>query len=184
MKKQQNVKAWEKADDLVEAGDDAFKQLKRDPDFLEKFDNVINNQKANDHVFKGEVEITGTNSAGDPIYKVSGIHSNDAFIDGTVRVKPGTQIEDLGDGFYKAKVEKQIEGFVNDQGTNWKVKTKKSTFFPDSWSKEKIQAEIAHAFKNKTSVSGNKYEGLTTGGKKITMYLDDAGEIKSAFPEI
>ncbi|WP_075341466.1 EndoU domain-containing protein [Tenacibaculum agarivorans] len=175
------TKASTKLDNL---GDDAFKQLKNDPDFIKAFDDVIDNKKLNDHTFKGDVTITGKNAAGDNIYKVTGIHSNKAFLDGTVRIKPGTQIQDLGDGFYKAKVEKQIKGFINDQGTNWKVKNNKSTFFPDSWSTEKIQAEIAHAFKNKTLELGNKFSGFTTTGHKITMFLDELGNIKTAFPNL
>jgi hypothetical protein len=35
---------------------------------------------------------------------------------------------------------------INDFG--WKKKKEMSTFFPDSWSKEKIKDEIANAYTN------------------------------------
>ncbi|MEY8780033.1 EndoU domain-containing protein [Allomuricauda sp. XS_ASV26] len=175
------VDAWKKLDDL---GDNAFNQLRKDPDFLKKFDDVVKNDGLNKHLLEGDVEIIGTNAAGENIYNVTGVHSNKAFADGTTRIKPGTQVEDLGDGFYKAKVEKQINGFVNDQGTSWKVKTNKSTFFPDNWSAEKIQAEIVNAFKNKTSIGGTKYQGTTTTCHTVVMFLDEAGKIKTAFPSL
>ncbi len=174
------VDAWKKLDDLR---DNAFDQLRKDPDFLKQFDEVSSNGKLNKHTFEGDIKVK-TNPDGTLKYEIGGVHSNKVFSDGKIRIKSGTEIEDLGDGFYKAKVEKQIDGLVNDQGTNWKVKKNKSTFFPDSWNTEKIQAEIAHAFKNKTLERGNKYSGFTTGGKKITMYLDDVGKIKTAFPDL
>ncbi|MDF0716483.1 EndoU domain-containing protein [Muricauda sp. 334s03] len=173
------VEAWKKLDDL---GDNAFDQLRKTPDFLEKFDGVVKNDGLNKHLLEGDVKIIGTNAAGKNIYKVTGIHSNKAFADGTTRIKPGTQLDDLGDEFYRAKVEKQIDGFVNAEGTNWKVKADKSTFFPDNWSAEKIQAEIANAFKNKTPLGGNKYQGTTTTDHTVVMFLDEAGKITTAFP--
>lgn len=88
---------WKKLEDLAESGDDAFKALKQDPDFLKKFDDVVKNDGLNKHVFEGDVKIVGKNEAGDPIYKITGIHSKEAFADGTARIKPGTQIEELGD---------------------------------------------------------------------------------------
>ncbi|SEE16780.1 EndoU nuclease [Tenacibaculum sp. MAR_2010_89] len=175
------VKSSKKLDDL---GDKAFEQLRKDPDFIKSFNKVETNTKLNDHTFKGDITITGKNAAGQNIYTVTGIHSNKAFSNGTARIKPGTQIENLGDGFYKAKVEKQINGFTNAQGTNWKVKKTKSTFFPNNWSTEKIQAEIAYSFKNKKLINGNKYNGFTTTGHKITIFLDDLGNIKTAFPNL
>ena len=83
---------------------------------------------------------------------------------------------------YERDARTRGEPYSNNGG--WKTKTDKSTFFPDSWSTEKIQAEIAHAFKNKIPDGGNKFFGFTTGDKKITMYLDEAGNIKTAFPNL
>ena len=112
------------------------------------------------------------------------IYQKVEFVSSTSRIKPGTEIDDLGDGFYSAKVEKQIDGLVNDQGTNWKVKGDKSTFFPDSWSTDKIQAEIANAFQNKTLVGTNKYQGFSTTNHKVVMYMEEGTQvIKSAYVE-
>jgi hypothetical protein len=55
---------------------------------------------------------------------------------------------------------------------------------PDSWSNQKIQAEIAHGLHNKTPLGGNKYQGTLSDGTSLTIYLDDAGNVTSAFPEL
>ena len=92
------------------------------------------------------------------------------------------KIKDLGDGFYQAKVEKRIPGFVNKDGTDWKVKKQASTFFPDSWSRERVQAEIAHAYNNRKFNEGTEYEGFTSTGRKVIMQIDSQGNINTAFP--
>ena len=153
-----------------------------DPVYLKAFNKISSAEKINQHTFVGEIKVTGVNDAGENVYRITGIHSNQAFADGTARIKPGTEIKDLGDGFYQAKVEKRIPGFVNKDGTDWKVKKQASTFFPDSWSRERVQAEIAHAYNNRRLRKGNKYEGLTSSGHKINLYLDESGSINTAFP--
>jgi hypothetical protein len=89
------VNAWRKIDDLE---DNAFDQLRKDPDFLKKFDDVVKNDKLNSHSFKGDVTST-VGADGVTRHKVTGIHSNKAFADGTARINPGTEVTDLGDGF-------------------------------------------------------------------------------------
>jgi hypothetical protein len=134
----------------------------------------------------GEVKITGTNAAGDPIYKITGVHSNKAFADGTTRIKPGTDIENLGNGYYRAKVEKQIDGFVNAEGTSWKVKSDKSTFFPDNWSTEKIQKEVTVGLSNKVkqvdlSDGRTFFKGTMSDGTSLAIY-ERNGIIETVFP--
>ena len=152
-----------------------------DPVYLKAFNKISSAEKINQHTFVGEI-VSKVGQDGVTSYSITGIHSNQAFADGTARIKPGTEIKDLGDGFYQAKVEKRIPGFVNKDGTDWRVKREKSTFFPDSWSRERVQAEIAHAYNNRRLLRGNKYEGLTSSGHKINLYLDESGSINTAFP--
>lgn len=44
--------------------------------------------------------------------------------------------------------------------------------------------EIANGLNNKISLGGNKYQGTMSDGTTLTIYLDDAGNVKSAFPEL
>ena len=176
----QNVglaKAYEKLDDL---GDDV---LRKDPDFLKKFDEVLKNDGLNKHVFEGDVKITGTNSAGDPIYKVTGVHSDKAFSSGKVRIKEGTKSTPDANGYYTAKVEVEIEGFSNHLGEPWKVKSDPSTFFPDNWSVDKIRKEISVGLSDAIPDVGNRYIGTMSDGTKLAIHIEE-GIIKSAYPII
>jgi Bacterial EndoU nuclease len=86
-------------------------------------------------------------------------------------------------GVYEAVVEASF-----DKGKTWIQKTaKKHTFFPDSWSKEKVVKEIASAFKEgriKDVPEGFDFAGRSESGVLITGYLDDSGKIVSAFPQL
>jgi hypothetical protein len=107
---------------------------------------------------------------------------------GDVRIQPDSKV-DLGNGYYEAKV--QVYGDKGAPGgtyvDDW-LKGKKSTFFPDSWSTEKIYAEIANGIKNKVpdptfSVSGSSTAFKTTmsDGTKLQMVYD-GDKLISAFP--
>jgi len=188
------VDAWKKIDNFVASGDNAFAQLKKSPDFLKIFDEVVNNEGLYKHIFKG-----------DPKYEngllrdVGGVHSNKylkpssqttGFIKGDVRIQPGTE-KQLGNGYYEAKV--QVYG---DKGVRPEVYTddwlkgKNSTFFPDSWSIEKIQAEIARGINNKVIdtdfkvTDGNTaFKAIMSDGVKLQIvYSGD--KIISAFPNL
>lgn len=145
---------------------------------------IVNNTHLNNHIFKGNVKPLknpdGTprlNAEGNQVYTTSGVHSKVAIDSGTARIKTGTKIpENAGiDDFYKAKVE------IKTPDGNWKTKKNKSTFFPDSWSKEKIQGEIAYAMINKKSIGTNKYEGTMSNGVKIEFYIKN-GTVETAYP--
>lgn len=182
---------WKKLDEL---GDDVPDGWKKDPDYLKKLNDVVKNGPLNKHVFEGEVKPvidpeTGLQKVapdGTKLWNVSGAHSKEALDPNKLRIKG--EITPVGDkGYYKAKVEANVEAFTGESYSangGWKVKSKESTFFPDSWSKDKIQAEMAHALNNKTSLGGNKYRGTMSDGTSLTIYLDEAGNVSSAFPEL
>ncbi|MBL6449092.1 EndoU domain-containing protein [Fulvivirga sp. 29W222] len=182
--------SWKKLDDL---GDDVPDGWKRDPDYLKKLDDVVKNGPLNKHIFEGDVKpVIDPNTGlqklapdGTKMWSVSGAHSKDALDPNKLRIKG--EITPVGNRYYKAKVEAKVEAFTGESyspNDGWKVKSKESTFFPDSWSKEKVQAEMAYAFNNKTSLGGNKYQGTMSDGTNLTIYLDEAGNVSSAFPEI
>lgn len=183
------VDAWKKLDDL---GDIALNQLRKDSDFLKKFDEVVNDVDLNKHLFEGEPEVVDG-----LLRKVSGVHSNKNLIPtsqtsgisrGDVRIQPGSKV-DLGNGYYEAKV--QIYGDKGAPGgtyvDGW-VKGKKSTFFPDGWSVEKTQAEIARGVKLKVpdpdfaiSNGNTAFKAVMTDGTKLQL-LYDGEKLVSAFP--
>ena len=92
---------------------------------------------------------------GTKLWNVSGAHSGSALDPSKLRIKGNKTPPNPGpDDFYSAKVEANVEAFTGEPyapNGGWKVKAKPSTFFPDSWSTLKIQAEIANAVKNMAS---------------------------------
>jgi len=58
----------------------------------------------------------------------------------------------------------------------------KSTFFPDEWDSQDVVDAINEAYEAKTFINGNTFEGLTSDGVVIRMYLDNNEQIISAFP--
>ncbi|WP_444888489.1 DUF637 domain-containing protein [Microbulbifer sp. JMSA008] len=175
------LKSWKV---LNELGDEVPALLRADAGFVKQFDDFVNYQSyANDHIFSGHIKVKGINEAGENIYQVTGIHSALAFSD-TVRISPGAVITDLGNGYYMAKVQVKIEGLTTNDG--WKVKPNPSTFFPDSWSKERIQAEITLANYYKVHVSDRSdgtsfYKGMMSDGTMLAIYIK-GGIIQSAYP--
>ena len=154
--------------------------LSKDVVFLKKFSEILDNLDLDVHIFKGEIKITG-GVPGAYSFKVSGVHHKDALDGVTARIKAGTQTAPNAKGYYKGKVEMYHPDNVNNGG--WKTKGDESTFFPDSWSKQTVQEEIAIAFKNKQRIAGNKYQGTMSDGTTLHMFLDGE-KITSAFPVI
>ena len=104
--------------------------------------------------------------------KTGGFHY-EGLSDATSKVVQITKAPDAN-GVYQAMVE--IGG---------KVKKTPSTFFPKSWSPEKIVESIEDVYFNPKSVDTmkNAYEGVVDG-VKIQIFLDNNGKIVSAFPKI
>jgi hypothetical protein len=80
-------------------------------------------------------------------------------------------------GVYRARVE-----VFNSATGQWVTKGLPSTFFPNAWSRTKVLGEIRGAFGNQTLTRGNRFEGLSPSGVRIGGYLDNAGNINTAFP--
>ena len=104
--------------------------------------------------------------------KTGGFHY-EGLSDATSKVVQITKAPDAN-GVYQAMVE--IGG---------KAKKTPSTFFPKSWSPEKIVESIEDVYFNPKSVDTmkNAYEGVVDG-VKIQIFLDNNGKIVSAFPKI
>lgn len=62
-------------------------------------------------------------------------------------------------------------------------KTAETSIFSPSWSDEKTLLEISIAFENKIFKSGNTFEGISSNGITIRMFINQTtNEIISAFP--
>ena len=81
-------------------------------------------------------------------------------------------------GVYKAEVE-----IYDSKRGRWIRKGDPSTFFPDSWSRARVLIEIRGAFQNQILTGGNYWEGISPSGVIIRGYLDNAGNINTAYPK-
>lgn len=77
-------------------------------------------------------------------------------------------------GVYEAKVE--VEGVEKTSNSG------KSSFFPDEWSAQQVVDAINEAYDDRNFITGNTYEGFTSEGVLVSMYLDQNDQIISAFP--
>jgi hypothetical protein len=82
-------------------------------------------------------------------------------------------------GVYAAKVE-----IFNPSENRWVPKSRRSTFFPDNWSRQKVLDEIRVAYSSaKLSSDGSRYwEGTCSAGFRIGGYLNEDGTIRTAYP--
>src|SRR5699024_11077595 len=86
----------------------------------------------------------------------------------------GTETKPNEFGVYEAEV------IVSDVKKN--SNGGKSTFFPDEWDSQDVINAINEAYQSKKFINGNTFEGLTSDGVVIRMYLDNKEKIISAFP--
>ena len=116
------------------------------------------------HVFEGEI-----NRSGKPV----GFHSRPGGKDPagarlvSVRDKPNRS------GVYTATIE------IRD-GNQWKSKF--SSFFPDSLSRNQVTDAIINAFKNSRDPKAQPFEGPSGLGFTIQGYTSSRGGINTAFP--
>jgi filamentous hemagglutinin len=92
------------------------------------------------------------------------------------RVVEVTKVPDAN-GVYKARVA------VKDPVTGAEVPKKlESSFFPDSWSAERVEAEVSSAYANRVEIAPGHCKGKSTSGVSIEGYDGPQG-IKTAFPK-
>jgi hypothetical protein len=150
------------------------------------------------HLERGELVLYG-DDAGDlaGTVNVTGVHVKGHVGIGKIIKKPD------GFGTYQAEVQifdpasvaKYFKGLTLE-ALEKKV-TKRSTFFPDSWSKEKVLAKIEQAYRNpvseeiKRQLLGSRWDerkiiGATDEGMYIEMYLSQYSDgdfyISTAYP--
>ena len=123
------------------------------------------------HIFEGEINIRG---------KAVGYHY-EGIENSAGGVVEGTRTTPRVNGVYEGQVS------VNDipKTANGGM----STFFPEDMTPQQVVDCINEAYSNKTLVSpapapgmNSTYQGTTTRGIEVTIYINDAGKIVSAFP--
>ncbi len=88
---------------------------------------------------------------------------------------PGTETPPNAAGVYQAQVSVNGVPKVTNGGY--------STFFPEWMSPQGVIDAINEAYAGRTFVTGNTYNGPTSAGFNITMYLNRMNRIISAFPD-
>jgi hypothetical protein len=120
------------------------------------------------HLFHGEI-----NRRGDAV----GYHHRPSGQDAaTARV---TQVVEPpnAQGVYTGRVE------VFDPRTNtWVTKDLPSSFYPDTWTQERVLLEVRGAYGARDVINGNRWEGTSPSGIRIRGYLNPDGSINTAFP--
>ncbi|WP_425516847.1 DUF637 domain-containing protein [Photorhabdus caribbeanensis] len=130
--------------------------------------NTIGSSINVEHVFHGEINRRG-NAVG--FHHEAGIGYQGKARITAITAPPNAQ------GIYRGKIE-----VFNPQTGQWVQKGPESTFFPQSWSRQQIMSEIRGAHKNATIQPNGKWEGVSPSGVKIGGYLDNNGNINTAFP--
>ncbi len=117
-----------------------------------------------EHILEGELNRKG---------KAVGYHY-DHLPSKKGKITEGTKTKPNQEGVYEAEV--SVEG-VNKESNNGQ-----SSFFPDDWDTQDVVDAINEVYDHRTFISGNTYEGLTSEGVLIRMYIDEQERIISAFP--
>lgn len=130
-----------------------------------KAEQTIFRTKKVEHVLAGETYPDGN---------VGGFHHKKSAKDGNTYVIEGTEqiVDDRG--FYKAQV-------VIDGTPKWT----ESTFFPDDWDDVDVILAIEDAYKVKRPDplgGANAFIGTTSDGIEIKIIVDNAGKIRTAYP--
>jgi hypothetical protein len=177
------VGAWEAAFDL-----NISSAVRSRPSFLQAFNEILENTNLTEHIFKGKIEITG-GTPGAYSFKVGGVHHVDALNGTIARIKSGTMTPPNSKGYYEARVEMHHPDNVNNSG--WKVKPDRSTFFPDTWSKQKVQSEIAmvletgnHTVMQSLPDGRQLLGGTMSDDVALRIWKAADGTVESAFPKL
>jgi hypothetical protein len=71
---------------------------------------------------------------------------------------------------------------LDSSSGQWIAKGPESSFFPKSWSRQKVMSEIRGAYENGTIASNGKWDGISPSGVRIEGWLNSAGDINTAYP--
>ncbi|MBS1520283.1 MAG: EndoU domain-containing protein [Bacteroidetes bacterium] len=153
----------------------SLKSYRNNIDFLSSYRYISKDTSLLTHIFEGEI-----NQAGNGV----GVHSIEAINNGKAQINSIINPAN-SDGYYKATVS------VLDNGVPI-VKPGFSTFFKDTWDRQRIIEEISLSFTNKVFIKGKIWEGTMTDGNLCrliilsgnTKVFDATTIIKTSYPFI
>src|SRR5690625_46950 len=146
--------------DAVETGDQDQRSS-----VLEELEEIANfHDGALEHILEGGLSGSG---------KAVGFHY-DGLPTKKGEVIAGTETDPNQHGVYEAEV--VVSGVEKESNGG------KSTFFPKEWNAQEVVDAINEAYDAKQLITGNTYEGITSEGQIIRMYIDNNDLIISAFP--
>lgn len=207
---------WNKLDGLYDSQTDLTfvdywaqieTKAERNVEFLFEIQAIRSLQELNEEVFKGKVtSVLNKDAPPQPPYATNhykwaatGIHYKDGLKangkGGVGRIVANTKAEIIPPGgYYNAKMEMYDPNFTfttnSTKEVGWVVKKSNkgySTFFPDSWSKQKVEEELTIAFRTKvydyTDPHGtNIYKGTMSDGVECIIYINKNNIVTSMHP--
>ncbi|EMU55294.1 MULTISPECIES: EndoU domain-containing protein [Clostridium] len=155
------------AEEAFKIGDDVYDATKTS--YVKSIDDLKNTENFKDsalkYILEGEINKRG---------KAVGFHY-EGFPTTKGNIIEGTKSLPDELGVYTGRVE--VSGIPKTSNGG------QSTFFPESWTAQDIVDAINQAYVNKTFVRGNTYIGTLPSGMKIEMFIDQYGNIISAYPK-
>ncbi|NBL66084.1 hypothetical protein GV828_12835 [Flavobacterium sp. NST-5] len=136
------------------------------------------------HLFEGDFGITRRGRR--KFFSAKGMHSMFGVNKKLIRIIEDTEIPPKlhhgPDTFFKAKPQLK---YKNGQWIDKMDNGGYSSFFPSSWTKDRIMEEIAFAWKNRNLIDEVKglYRGFTSTGQELIICIKN-GEIKTVFPKL
>lgn len=121
-------------------------------------------RKLIEHIFMGTINSKGN---------ATGYHY-DGIIDSPGQIIEGTKGESDSNGVYNAEVE--VDGVAKTSNRG------RSSFYPEDMTPQEVVDAINEAYETRQEIDEDKYEGETSRGFLIQMYVDDNGYITTAFP--
>lgn len=118
-----------------------------------------------EHILSGEINRKGA---------AVGYHSTALGDLAAGQVLPGTASATDGHGLYEAQV--AVSGTDKTSNDGY------STFFPDTWTAQQVIDAITEAYDSRVPTGDGGYDGVTSGGITVHMYLDGSDRITTAYP--
>lgn len=117
-----------------------------------------------EHIFMGTINSKGN---------ATGYHY-DGITDSPGKIIEGTKGSEDENGVYIAQIEVDGIAKISNRG--------RSSFYPENMTPQDVVDAINEAYDTRQEIDEDKYEGETSRGFLIQMYINDNGKITTAFP--
>jgi hypothetical protein len=169
-------------------------------EFLEAYKRIKTAERLNIEVFEGQIVILDASQPNQFSYKINGIHHGSSFAPTNIippipprlakLVGSKSKIKSIIDAngeiyyYYESKVSFYNSTYKNQfpNSDGFKVKTKKSTFFPDEWSKQRLLEEMALAYSRRKYIKDNLFLGKMSDGVDCAFRIEVLGFFENGTP--